>query len=109
MISECGIVELLDMLPNSAEKLRPLRIPFWPAYPHPIPRIVDQLWSDLRNFPLAIDLDEAVLYVRPMIACLRDPFLNCVGHVTLATAMRDQLLPFYHYFLFCHELEIRQP
>lgn len=44
-----------------------------------------------------------------MIACLRDPFLNCVGHVTLATAVRDQLLPFYQDFLVCYELEIRQP
>lgn len=95
------------MLPNSADKLWLLRSTFWPAYPHEIPRIEDQLRSDSRNLPLAIDLDKAVLHVRPMIACLRDPFLNCVGHVTLATAMRDQLLPLYHYFLVCNELEIR--
>lgn len=49
-----------------------------------------------------------MLDIAAMIACLRDPFLNCVDHVTLATAMRDQLLPFYHYLLICHELEIGQ-
>lgn len=49
-----------------------------------------------------------MLDITPMIACLRNPFLNCMGHVSLATAMRDQLLPFYHYLLVCHELEIRQ-
>lgn len=34
-----------------------------------------------------------------MVAGLRDAFLNSMSHVTLATTMRDQLLPFYHDFL----------
>lgn len=50
-----------------------------------------------------------MLDIAAMIARLRNPFLNCVSHVTLATTMRHQLLPFYHYLLVCHELEIRQP
>lgn len=50
-----------------------------------------------------------MLDIAAMIACLPDPFLNGVGHVTLATTMRDQLLPLYHYLLVCDELEIRQP
>lgn len=49
-----------------------------------------------------------MLDITPMIACLRNPFLNSVGHVSLATAMRDQLLPFHHYLIVCNELEIRQ-
>lgn len=82
---------------------------FWPANLHKISRVVDQLWGDPRDLPLAIDLDEAVLHVAPVIACLGYPFLNCVGHVTLPTTMGDQLLPFYHYLLVLYELEIRQP
>lgn len=89
-----------------ADKLWLLRGPIWPSYPHEVSGVVDQLRGDSRDLPLAISLDEAMLHVAPMIACLRDALLNCVGHVTLATAMRDQLLPFYHYFLVCHELEI---